>query len=44
MVDGGVVINLLLEDGKDAGGSPMAGAPRADCGTTNANAVAIDVE
>jgi len=44
MVAGGVVVNLLLKDGKDAGGSPMAGATRADRGTTNANAVAINVE
>ncbi len=44
MVDGGVVINLLLEDGKNAGGSPMAGSPRADRGTSDANAVAINVE
>ena len=44
MVNRGVVINLFLEDGKDAGGSPMTGAPLADRGTTNPNAVAINVE
>jgi len=35
---------LLLEDGKDTGRSPMAGATRADGGTTDANAVAINIE
>jgi hypothetical protein len=44
MVDGGVVINLLLEDREDASGSPMAWATRADRGTSNPNAIAINIE
>ena len=44
MVNRGVVINLLLQDGKDSDGCPMTDTASTNRGTANANAIAIDVE
>ena len=44
MVNRGVVINLLLQDGKDSAGCPMTDTASTYRGTANANAIAIDVE